>query len=529
MKNNRITALILLSAILLVTFHVGSIGFTGNTVVTGPEEAPSYRALSGFDSPNITVVLLTPANQSEVAGTFNITLDITSLNGDLNLTLFVADEVYPAYNRTIVGTGVQNVTVDTLQLAEGNLNFTLLFENETFTPVDRESYYLVFEVNNHGVPVLELLSPMDDDIFTGLANLTVNITSTYSEVYLNVTVEITEGVWEITPEYNRTLVPVGLSNFTINGSRYENGGHTINVTVITEEGFTDTASVDLNFLDYVRIRITDKTNFDTISGDQEIGVRIESPFDNVTLSVFVDNVLAPDVSNITIPEGISSFNLDTTPYSEGEHNVTFKAFDAFGHFWEIKLILVVDNFGIPSVSFVGPRDDVVVGLTSFTINIESEWDTVNLTVYVDDEEVAGFVNLRVSPGEYTFQLDVGQFTKWQHDLKVVVTTDENLEAEATETYGFASFKIEEILSGVVLLGVAIMIPLYRKRKGQPIKPVLIVDLLFFIAVLALFATLGVTTVTLAIWHINLGSIWAIGSALVFMNWVFPLVYESGTE
>jgi hypothetical protein len=42
---------------------------------------------AGFDSDNITIVLVTPANLSEVVGTFDMNLTITSVNGPLNLTL----------------------------------------------------------------------------------------------------------------------------------------------------------------------------------------------------------------------------------------------------------------------------------------------------------------------------------------------------------------------------------------------------------------------------------------------------------
>jgi len=35
----------------------------------------------------------------------------------------------------------------------------------------------------------------------------------------------------------------------------------------------------------------------------------------------------------------------------------------------------------------------------------------------------------------------------------------------------------------------------------------------------------VTTFELLVWHINLASIWAIGTALVFTNWLFHLILE----
>ena len=55
------------------------------------------------------------------------------------------------------------------------------------------------------------------------------------------------------------------------------------------------------------------------------------------------------------------------------------------------------------------------------------------------------------------------------------------------------------------------------------RQVLIVDLVFFAVVAGAFLLLGITTIPFLTWHVNLASIWAIGSALVFANWVLPLV------
>ncbi|MHA2161661.1 MAG: hypothetical protein ACXABF_04510 [Candidatus Thorarchaeota archaeon] len=470
---------------------------------------------AGFDSDNITIVLVTPANLSEVVGTFDMNLTITSVNGPLNLTLFIEDEIYPDYNGTLIGVGSQNVTVDSTVLAEGNLNFTLLFEDNSTGTNDKETYYLVFNVNNHGPPSIELVSPEADSRFTGLDNLTLNITSDYTEVYLNISVD-----GEITQEFNATMVSVGLGNFTINGSRYENNEHTIEITVYTEEGLSDSTSVDLSFLDYVRFIIRDMTNEDTITGNATLDIVVVTPQDNVTLSIYVDGELTDDVVNITIPNGRSSFNIDTVPYSEGLHNFTFIAYDDIGHRWQYKLRLEVDNHGIPSVEILSPSDAIVVGLVNFTINIDTTWDTIVLEIYVDDALIESY---NATPGSYSFLLDTTNFTKWEHVLKVKVTTSEDLSAEAEETFGFAGVKIEEVLSLVILLGIAFAIPIIRWRRGQSIRTVLLVDVIFGAVVIGLFLALGVTSLPFALWHFNLASVWAIGSIFVFTNWIIPLV------
>ncbi len=482
------------------------------------------RINAGYNSPNITVVLLSPANQSTLVGTVNISIHITSVNGPLNATLFINNAVYPAYNRTLIGVGAQNLTIDTTTLPEGRLNFTLLLEDYRFTPIDRETYYMVFTVNNHGPPSLVLIYPRIGDKFIGMANLTLNITSDYDHVYMNVTIDNV-----ITPEFNSTLVPTGLGNYTINGSRYENGYHTIKVKIWTPEGLSATVERSVEFLDYVRIFITEITHYSEIYGNFEFKVRVASPYSNITICAYVDGVIAPDVNNITISTGKSSFLLNTTPYTEGLHNFTFIGYDAYGHKSVQRLTLNINNHGVPSVRFVEPTSDVVVGVAAFTINITTTWRQVNITVYVDNVAVESMVNVTVNAGLYTFFIDTSMYSKWQHSVKVVVITEEGLSAETTRNFGFGSVRIEEVLSVIFLFGLAMAIPISRKRTGQSIKATLIADALFAVVVFVLFVALGINTLALAVWHFNLASIWAIGLTFLGMNLLVPILVPPTEE
>ena len=93
-------------------------------------------------------------------------------------------------------------------------------------------------------------------------------------------------------------------------------------------------------------------------------------------------------------------------------------------------------------------------------------------------------------------------------------------------FGFASFRVEEIASGLFLLGVAIAIPIYRRRQGHPLRPVIILDVVFFAVVAGAFIILGVNSLPFIMWNVNLASVWAIGSSLVFANWVLPFIMGS---
>jgi hypothetical protein len=524
MNGKRITVLLLLTAIFVGTLQLPPLAgdFTANTNEFNHIDPGMFTAY--FDSENISITLITPANQSTLVGTVNITIDVVSDYDPLNLTLFVEDEIYEDLNRTEISVGLQNVTIDTLNLPEGSLNFTFLFENASFGAIDRESYPLVFEVDNHGYPSVEILAPDEDELFTGLDSLYLNISADYTEVYLNITIN---GV--PTEEWNGSeLVPVGAANYTINGSRYENGDNLVDVVVVTEEGLSDEAEAIISFLDHVRFSIIGITNFGEVSGEQEITIRVFTPYDSVNLTVSVDGDVADDVSNITVPEGRSDFTMDTTGYSEGEHEFLFTAYDGFGHSWSQNLTFIVNNHREPSISFTAPAQDIIVGLAEFTVNIETTYSEVFLSVYVDGDAVDVLTNITAPAGAYAFNLDTTLYTKWQHEVKVVVTTVEGLSAEAASPFGFANFRIEEILSAIVLIGIALSIPLMRFKRGESVRMTLIVDVIFILVVVGIFLALGVTSLPLMIWHINLASIWAIGTTLVATNWLVPL-FTTATE
>jgi hypothetical protein len=474
------------------------------------------------DGQPITLSLISPTNQSQVSDAFNLTVELGSDYGGANLTLYAEGAIeYPQFNLTYFANGEHDLELNTTILAEGALNFTLLLEYNVTGENARITYLYIFSVNNHGEPAVLFLTPDAGSDFIGDDEFTLNITSDYEFVYLTITVDD-----EITPEYNHTLVASGVGIYTVNGSRYENGDQTIVAIVETEEGLQSTASRVFNFLDHVRFEIRDLTTYDRISGNAIITLRIESPYPNVTFSAYVDGILAPDVVNVTLETGIAAFNIDTIGYTEGEHNFTFTAYAPGGFFYSYKIILEVDNHGAPSVSFVSPVDDVVIGVTVFTVEIESTWDIVNMTVFVDDEVVTTLQGLLVDVGEVTFEIDTNQYSKWEHVVKVLIVTDEGLEGFDEELYGFANFKLEEIVSLIVILVIAFSFPLRRWRAGSSIRAVLIADLLFIVVVVGLFFALGVNSIPFAIWHINMASIWATGAALIFTNIAVPLAMET---
>ena len=476
------------------------------------------------DGVPITIDHLSPANQTEVSGTFNLTLEIGSEYDPLQFTLFVEGVIHQ-YDNISIGVKTQVISINTTGLTEGPLNFTLYFYYNATGEDASATYTLVFNVNNHFAPTVVILSPTTDATLTGLTDLWLNISTTHPELYLNVTVD-----GKITQEFNSTPISTGAFNYTLNCSRYDNGHHVIGVTAFTGENAFTFSNVSVSFLDYVRLWIMGLSNYDTINGEEEFRLRVQTPYANGTVSLFIDGIPAAGLQNITIYPGTNYVSLNTTLYSEGEHVIMFLSRDNFGHEWKTTIVLVIDNKGAPTIRYA-TRDAVVIGVTSFIINVESSWDDLYVAVYVDDVVLTNYDNITVdvSSGIFTFTIDVGAYSKAEHTVRVLMTTIEGDTAETERVFGFASLRLEEVASIGILLGLAIIIPLFRKRQGYSLRTALIVDAIFALVIVGAFLVLGISTIPFLLWHVNMASIWAIGGTLVFTNWALPFVVEEPEE
>lgn len=500
--------------------------FQYDVLATHFAEALYIVYLVDNDGVPITIDHLSPANQTTVSGVFNLTLLIGSEYDPLNFTLFVEGVIpYSQFNNSYIGIKEQIISIDTLELPEGALNFTLLFEYNMTGENARVTYHLLLVVNNHMAPSIVILGPAQDTIVTGLTALWLNITSTHPELYLNITVD-----GEITKEFNRTAILPGANNYTVNTSRYDNGEHVIGIVAYTGEGASASGSLHLQFLDHVRVWISGLTNYEIVNGLLQFGIRVLTPYDNVTASLYVDDQLASEFHNITLLPGYNPVSINTTQFTEGAHNVTLLAYDGFGHMWRFAMVWVIDNLGAPELRFA-TTNAVMIGYATFIIDVESDWDSLTAAVYVDDVVLSNYANVTVdvTSGTFTFRIDMGLYSKTEHTVKVVMITPEDDVTEIERVFGFASVRIEEIISFAVLLGLAIVIPLYRKTKGSPLKPVLILDAIFALVTGGAFLILGINTIPFLVWHVNLASIWAIGGTFVFANWALPLLLEESEK
>jgi hypothetical protein len=174
----------LLAVILAGAIYVQPLAMTTNdTSMVARLDDSHYSVTAGFDSQNISVSLVSPTNRSGASGDLDITIDITSDFGTLNVTLLIEDAIYSAYNKTPIGTGNQLLSVDTLTVDEGNLNFTILLEYKDVTWDEKESFYLEYFVDNDLQNFeVSLLSPANESTVTGTASLLLNITTDFAFV-----------------------------------------------------------------------------------------------------------------------------------------------------------------------------------------------------------------------------------------------------------------------------------------------------------------------------------------------------------
>jgi hypothetical protein len=472
------------------------------------------------DGVPITIDHQSPANQTVVSGNFNITLEIGSDYSPLEFTLFV-DGVIHQYNKSLIGIKTQVVTINTTGLTEGLQDFILFFYYNVTGEDASATYHLVFDVDNHDAPVIVVLGPAGDSTITGIASLWLNISSTHPDLFLNVTVDEIQ-----TQEFNATPISVGAFNYTFNSSKYENGNHIVHITAYTGEGASTSTEIQLIFLDYVRVWVSSLSNYEKISGEENIAFRIETPYASATASFFIDGVPIGALQNIVVYPGSNSVSFNTSLYSEGEHEIMILAADGYGHDWQARVIVEIDNKGAPTLRFT-TTSAVMIGYAEFTIDVDSAWDELIVEIYVDDVIVPEYNNVTVdvTSGSFTFYIDVANYTKTEHTVKIVMTTDEGDTAEVERVFGFASLRIEEIASLGILVGLALIIPLFRKKQGYSIKTVLMVDAIFAVVVVGAFIILGISTLPFLLWHVNLASIWAIGGILVFTNWALPFLVE----
>ena len=177
-----------------------------------------YVNNDGFD---LSVALYTPTNESEINGLVSIDLNVTADVDTLNLTVYVDGEIYSS---EFIGTGNVSVIVDTSTLIEGHDNFTLFFQYDVLATYFSDSMYLVYLVDNDGVPItIDHQSPANQTDVSGTFNLTLEIGSEYDPLNFTLFVDgvihqydnVSIGIKTQIVSINTTDLAEGLLNFTL--------------------------------------------------------------------------------------------------------------------------------------------------------------------------------------------------------------------------------------------------------------------------------------------------------------------------
>lgn len=475
------------------------------------------KILSLEYDPHINVTLISPTNHSlDITGMLNITFEIHSTYSPLNLTTAIRGQYVPGYINRTINNGTVFVLINTTNYRDGQA-----YIDNWFRDTYNHLTHIVVEVfiNNHGPPKVAIISPRKDSRVTGLFTITLNITSDYQ--YVNLTMFV-DG--KVTPEYNITQVPSGIYNAAINASRYTNGEHNVTALVRTMEGLTDSNYTMLNFFDYVRFRIISNENYDIVSGLVNITLRVDAITSNNRAWLYVDNQTT-EVNGIHIGNGTQIISFDSTKYSDGEHTILIVVHDSTVHKWNHTVILIFDNHHEPNATWVGPTYWVVSGQVTFLVQINADYPTVNITVYIDDEVVPQYNNTQVASGLARITIDTAQYSEGKHTIKIVVRTPEGLEYTLTHEIAFSSLTIEEIASLVILIAIGLFLMFRKYRKGKPMAFTAWTVIFYAIFVAGIMWSLGIKTLEDLYWYINLASVWSIGLSFIFVI-IFVDILES---
>ncbi|MFX1368972.1 MAG: hypothetical protein ACFFAY_10265, partial [Promethearchaeota archaeon] len=429
---------------------------------------------SGFASDNISINLLSPVNGSGVSGVFNISLDITSDFGPLNLTLFIENAIYPAYNKTPIGAGtnwLQNVTVNTGILSEGNLNFTLLMENETEN--ERESVYLVYFVDNVGPNLdMTLIDPTNGSVVTETLDLILSITSDFDFVNLTVLIEGTAYTG-----YDGVLVPASAQVIHIDTLTLREG--VLNFTIVFEYHVINVQETYVYYYEFlvdnddqpITLYLLSPTNNTVVTGIFNLTVDLASDFGFANITVLVDGEILYIAYNRTyFADGVHILELDTTGLDEGSHLFAIEVdYNMTGE--EIletyNYIFIVDNHGYPHVEFISPEENAnFTGMDDFTLNITSDYAIVNLTIYVDGEIAEEYNNTMVSAGLDVYTINGSRYSNGYRTITANVTTEEGLTHITSRQFFFLDyvfFVIDDItnynkISGIARIALIITTP-----------------------------------------------------------------------
>ncbi|MFW9944209.1 MAG: hypothetical protein ACFFB7_04365, partial [Candidatus Sifarchaeia archaeon] len=426
-STRRLLTVLLLAIVLGGVFQIRPLAITDSNDYGAQLDTSRFIHLAGLDSQNISVSLVGAANRSGVSGTFNITLDITSDFGTLNTTLFIDDSIYSAYNKTALTPGIQNLTVNTGGLAEGNLNFTVLFEYENSTWDEKETYYLVYFVDNI-LPNFEvgILNPANESTLVDTASLDLNITSDFD--FINFTLLVDDVAY---PSYDAVLIAAESQTINVDTTTLREGW--LNFTLVFDYSIVNVQENHLYHLEFlvdndgqpITLTLVSPTNQSQVSGVFNLTVEVASDYGVANLTLFVNDIIEYSQYNETLlPYGVHDLTLDTLVLEEGLNNFTVFLWhnsETVSYYYEF----IVNNYGAPTVVILSPElDATFTGVQTLELNITSGQGSANLTISVDGVVTPEYNSTPVSAGVGFYSINGSRYENGFHTMAVSVKTAE---------------------------------------------------------------------------------------------------------
>jgi hypothetical protein len=340
--------------------------------------------VSGYDSPNISIALTSPANGSSVSGSFDINIVITSDFATVNLTLLIEGVVHGIYDQANTTTGAEAVTVDSTTQIEGMLNFTLLFEYLA----EKETYYLLYFVDNDGVDFeLSLYTPANGTTLFGVVSIDLNVTHDYGNLNLTVLVD---GVAQA--PYTPSLIGSGDVSVVLDTSGFWEGYN--NFTFVFEYNMFAISEYQELYLEYlidndgepISIGHQSPAYGSDVSGVFNLTLLIGSEYDLLNLTLYIEGEVQSDFNDTSIGIREQLIQVNTTGLPEGllnftivlEYNVT-----VFGSYF---VEFVVNNHGAPSLDFIAPAElETISGVADLWLNVSSTYGQIYLNITVDGD------------------------------------------------------------------------------------------------------------------------------------------------
>ncbi len=392
--------------------------------------------VSGYDSPNITIALTSPANGSAVSGVFDINVVITSDFAFLNLTLFIEGAIYPSYDQFNISTGAQAISVDSTTQPEGMLNFTLFFEYQS----ERETYYLLYFVDNDGLNFeISLYTPANGSTLSGVESIDLNVTHDYGNLNLTVLVD---GVAQA--PYTPALIGSGDINVVLDTSGFWEGYN--NFTFVFEYSMFSISEYQVLYLEYlidndgqpITVGHQSPAYGSEVSGVFNLTLLIGSEYDPLNLTLYVEGEIQSEFNKTPIGIREQVIEVNTTGLPEGllnftlvfEYNVTGE--NAIASYF---IEFVVNNHGAPSLDFIAPAEfETITGVADLWLNVSTTYGQIFLNISVDGELVPEYTNKSIPSGAGNYSLNSSRYENGEHLITITVYT---LEGEA--------FTIERIL------------------------------------------------------------------------------------